>query len=99
VSEVAPSYLCVVLAVANSLHYEIKLEGVTECVPFTGSADVNVSMPCDLTVGDPRLIPAQAVEIICWSAEPHFAVCSFYQARSTCPRPRSYCAHIARGQL
>jgi para-aminobenzoate synthetase len=49
--------------VADGLHYEIKSEDVTECLPFADSAVADVSMPCYLTVSDPRLSPAQAVEI------------------------------------
>ena len=65
---------------AHGLHFEIKSEDVTECVPFAASAVADVSMPHHLTVSDPWLNPAQAMEIIDWFAGAHFAVRRFQRA-------------------
>lgn len=52
----------------GGLHLEITPDDVTECVPLEAAAAVNASLPRYRTACDPRLNPAQCVEIVDWFA-------------------------------
>ena len=50
----------------GGLHLEITPDDVTECVPFEAQAAAGASLPRYRTACDPRLNPAQSVEIVDW---------------------------------